>query len=493
MKRLICLWAMMLWISPLQAEYHPDRGQDDIRYLGVESYQDILIQNWAGNVSFTPDKIFYPKTVDEVQRIIKDAYQKKFKISMIGKGHSWNPLMHGSDYLISTKDLKGIHIDPEALTATVQAGATIKEVDIALSNMGLVFPCNVVGTSDLTYGGVMATGSHGSGRSCGVMSDYIESMEIIDSKGNLKLYSDETVGSETMKYAKISLGMLGFIYKITFKVVKNYQTLVTDRYVTMDNLMSELQHTLKTQDAVEVLWFPYTDKVLIKSRVKTERPLPEPGRFSSIKETVKNEAFYYFFHYGLFPLMNQVPASTPYLIRTFAKMIFPESQYVTDINSANHYFDEGHRYPINESEIAIPFDLDDMSPIAKGWFAMVDQVKEEARTGQYRLNIIVHMRFIAGSTLPMSPSYGNTNTCYMDFGNYFQTPGWFDISEKIWRTWKEIPGVKLHWAKDMINFGDIDVRSMYGEQTINKFLDLRQAMDPDGMFTNAHMKKMFRI
>lgn len=93
----------------------------------------------------------------------------------------------------------------------------------------------------------------------------------------------------------------------------------------------------------------------------------------------------------------------------------------------------------------------------------------------------------------MSPSYQNQNTCYMDFGNYFETPGWLDISEKIWNTWKEIPGVKLHWAKDMINFGEIDLRKMYGEEIIDQFLDLRQIMDPDGMFTNAHMKKMLKI
>jgi hypothetical protein len=103
------------------------------------------------------------------------------------------------------------------------------------------------------------------------------------------------------------------------------------------------------------------------------------------------------------------------------------------------------------------------------------------------------MRFIQGSKATLSPSLNNKGTCYLDYGSFYKTGGWEDLVKQIWIKWSEIPGVKLHWAKDMRAYGDLNVREMYGLENVEQFLAIRKQFDPPGMFLNDYMKRLFKI
>jgi L-gulonolactone oxidase len=391
--------------------------------------------------------------------------------------------------------LSRISVDVANERFTVEAGATIRDVDFELAKHGLCVPYNIVGTTDITYGGIVATGSHGSGHDFQTMSDYVESIEMVLPSGETRVFSTATHGDQIMNLVRLNLGMLGFMYRITFRAQRMFNVRVHDRYVDMERLFDELPRLLRERESVEVLWFPYTKRPLTKSWERTNEQAPDGAR-KWAKETAalfRQEIVYQTFRNIVVPVMARRPDATPLLLRTFSPLVFPDATYVTDVTRAIHYVNDATRYPINETEVAFPYTIDDLSMVRKAWFAVVDKVAEYQRRGRYPLNIVAHMRFIGGSNATLSPSRGNEHTCYMDFGNFHKTPGWKEWSLDVWREWRTIPGVRLHWAKDMAIYDDLDVRTMYGADEVERFLALRRELDPGGMFSNRFVSRLFGL
>jgi FAD/FMN-containing dehydrogenase len=492
------------------------RGTRDVQFLGIESYRDREATNWAKNVSFRPEYTIFPKSKADLVAIVASAREHGKRISVIGKGHSWNPLMAGDDYLVCTVHLSRIWVDVANELVTVEAGATIRDVDFELAKHGLCVPYNIVGTTDITYGGIVATGSHGSGHDFQTMSDYVESIEMVLPSGKTEVFSTATHGARVMNLVRLNLGMLGFMYKMTFRAQRMFNVRVHDRHVAMERLFDELPRLLAERESVEVLWFPYTDRPLTKSWERTSEKPPGAARkwAKEVAASIRQELVYQSFHKIVAPVMERRPAATPFLLRTFSPLVFPDATYVTDVSSAIHYINDATRYPINETEVAFraihsindatrypinetdvafPYTIRDLTMVRKAWFAVVEKVAEYRRRGRYPLNIVAHMRFIGGSSAALSPSRGNEHTCYMDFGNFHSTPGWKEWSLDVWREWRTIPGVRLHWAKDMAIYDDLDVRAMYGVEHVERFLELRRELDPGGMFSNRFVSRLFGL
>ncbi len=468
-------------------------GIPDVSGLGIESYSNKKIHNWAENVVFTPEIFFVPKNKAELIAIVKLAQQNNKRITIIGKGHSWNPLMEGSDYLISTVKLTQVWVHADEGMVTVEAGATIDLVDQVIHKHGLMVPCNIVGTTAITYGGIMATGSHGSGMCCPSMSDFVEEIEFIKSDGETVTISEASHGPDIMNAARLNLGLFGIMYTIKFRVQRGFNVEVTDQGIAMEKLFSLLPIYLAIHENVEVLWFPLTDRVIIKFWDRSKKPLDRGPLKPYIENKIAKWAIYEGFTPIIKCLMEHYPQCIAGMSKIAGKYLFPDRTRVEPATEAIHYVNEAVSYPINETEIAVTYDLDDLSRVKAGWQAMVDAVYENAAKGNYSLNVIIHMRFIRGSKATLSPSLNNENTCYMDYGSYYKTSGWQDLVNQIWTKWSQIPGVKLHWAKDMRAYADLDIKEMYGVDNVEQFLAIRKQFDPTGMFLNDFMKKLFKI
>jgi L-gulonolactone oxidase len=464
----------------------------NVRYLGIESYRGVHIYNWAQNVQFNPELVFLPQTRDDLVAIVKDAGKNNKRITLIGKGHSWNPLMEGSSYLISTIKMNKFRIHPEDSSVTVEPGATIAQVDTALEKQGFMVPCNIVGTTDITYGGVMATGSHGSGRNCPTMSDFIEEIEFVKGNGEIEVVSEATHGAEVMNAARLNLGLFGVMSKIKFRVQKAFNVQVTDHGYPIGKLFDVLPDLLRKNENVEILWFPMTDRAIVKTWNHTTKPV-NPGPLNPRTRVALTKWFLYKGFVSLVKWFMEHPSRLPGMASIIGKNLFPDRTYVQPVDQAIHYVNEAVIYPIHETEIAIPYDFDNLTNVKTGWDAMIKGAYDSAKAGKYALNIIAHMRFIKSSNALLSPSLNNTRTCYMDFGSYYKTPGWDDLVNEVWATWHSIPGVKLHWAKDMRAYADLDVHTMYGPENVARFLRIRESFDPQGIFANDFMKRLFKF
>src|ERR1700749_2779623 len=79
--------------------------------------QQERLKNWAGNLTYGTDKVQYPKTVEEIQAIVK----KLPKLKALGTRHCFNTIADSKDDLLSTNELnKVIAIDKKDNTVTVE-------------------------------------------------------------------------------------------------------------------------------------------------------------------------------------------------------------------------------------------------------------------------------------------------------------------------------------------------------------------------------------
>lgn len=105
--------------------------------------------NWAGNVTSNPERTFHPKTLHDLQVIVREANAHNKKIRCAGSGHSWSTVASTNDYLVDVKGMNKIHTpisSENGWTVTIEMGVLVSELDNALrqNNPPLALPSNVV-------------------------------------------------------------------------------------------------------------------------------------------------------------------------------------------------------------------------------------------------------------------------------------------------------------------------------------------------------------
>jgi FAD/FMN-containing dehydrogenase len=126
------------------------------RVLSGQSYEKAR-QIWNGAVSRLPAVIVQPESVDEVASVVRCARDHDLPLSVRGGGHDWagRSLRDGA-VVIDLSRMRGVVVDPEARTATLQGGATAGDVIAAARSHGLAAVTGTtgdVGMAGLTLGG----------------------------------------------------------------------------------------------------------------------------------------------------------------------------------------------------------------------------------------------------------------------------------------------------------------------------------------------------
>lgn len=83
------------------------------------------LHNWGGNIRFSTQNIQYPRTVEEVQEIVRCSK----KLRVIASRHSFSTIADSPDTLLSTRDLHNIiGLNMSVPSVTVQGGITYTEL-----------------------------------------------------------------------------------------------------------------------------------------------------------------------------------------------------------------------------------------------------------------------------------------------------------------------------------------------------------------------------
>ena len=174
-------------------------------------------QNWAGNLTYSTNRLFSPGSVDEVRQVVKSCA----RLRALGSRHSFNSIADSTQNQISLKRLDQIALDEKARTVTVGAGIRYGDLAPYLDQHGYALH-NLASLPHISVAGAIATGTHGSGVHNGNLATAVAALELVTADGQVLRLSREQDG-DAFVGAVVGLGALGVATSVTLNLLPTFQ------------------------------------------------------------------------------------------------------------------------------------------------------------------------------------------------------------------------------------------------------------------------------
>jgi alditol oxidase len=178
--------------------------------------QEEKLKNWAGNLEYSTNKIDYPKSVEDVQKLVK----KYNKLKVLGTRHCFNTIADSKYNFISLRDMnKVVTLDANAKKVTIEGGMRYGELCPWLNDKGFALH-NLASLPHISVAGATTTATHGSGVKNGNLSTAVAALEFVTADGNvINLSKNE---GEKFYAAVVGLGAIGVITKVTLNIQPSF-------------------------------------------------------------------------------------------------------------------------------------------------------------------------------------------------------------------------------------------------------------------------------
>ena len=452
-------------------------------------------ENWGRTARCQPEFSFYPQHVDDLIQIVNFARAQGMKIRVAATGHSWSDLVTTDGVLVYIHQLNKVSMDlsdDARPKVVIESGATVKEVNDVLEEQGYALPLNVV-LESVRFGGLIATGSHGSGWNNPTLSDLVHAIEVVTASGEVRKFEAGADSDDVMNAVRLNLGMFGIMFRITMNVQKSWIVHARDERLPINHVFGDLRHLARTRDNFDLFWWPFSDEFWVKTWKRIPyTPITAKPRRSRADKLIADVGSRV--HNGLINLSQKYPHLTPPLSRFTFKLTPSKGNQVVDIVEAIHY-----RRAIEYTKmgcVEVAFKVDRYFENAKWAMKQVfKRVKTYARRDEYPMNVVMNVRFINNSTCWLSPAFGAGHTCYIEIlSRARKQADWERFSGQVARDWLTLPQARPHWAKEFQHIPNVvqHIKDMYGENILrfNQIKDQLQ-VDPTHMFVNRTLEEIF--
>jgi xylitol oxidase len=174
--------------------------------------------NWAGNVIYSAARLRSPRTVEQVQALVRGAR----RVKVLGARHSFTDVADSGDLLLSLDEMEPLlRLDRRRHTATVNAGVRYGDLCRRLHREGYALP-NTASLPHISLAGACATGTHGSGDGNGNLATAVRGMELVTAGGDVVTLTRERDGAD-FPGAVVALGALGVVTTLTLDLVPAFE------------------------------------------------------------------------------------------------------------------------------------------------------------------------------------------------------------------------------------------------------------------------------
>jgi glycolate oxidase len=179
-----------------------------------------------------PDAVVFPKTIEEVQSVLK--YANEHKISVVARGAGTNLVgacipEKGGIVLNLSKMNNILEINQTNMTATVQTGVVVGDLQNEVSKYGLFFPPDPSNMRVSTIGGAIAQSAGGPKTfKYGTTKDYVLGLKVVLANGELIQTGSNTIKNATGYHLEQlfigSEGTLGIVVEAVLKLIPKPET-----------------------------------------------------------------------------------------------------------------------------------------------------------------------------------------------------------------------------------------------------------------------------
>ena len=226
-------------------------------------------RNWSGTHRCRTRAILYAASVDDVVAAVQQARREGCRLRVVGVGYSWSPLIPTDGIILSTSLLDHVELDlsdPDNPRATVGPGATSRDLNRKLEPLGLAVTSSVV-METVSWGGMVGVSAHGSGRHERPVSDLVEAVQLVDSRGRVRIFRRHSDGDDDDVMATVcgALGTCGVITSITLRVTRAGPVRYRDTWLPLDQVPTHMAALTLGHDYTDLYWFPSMDRVWVRT------------------------------------------------------------------------------------------------------------------------------------------------------------------------------------------------------------------------------------
>lgn len=243
-------------------------------------------RTWAGTHTFAAPRILNATTVEKVQDAVRS---RDGRVRALGTRHSFHDLADTDGTLITVTGLDPAPVLDEAgRTVTVGGGIRYGELALWLEQHGWALH-NMGSLPHISVAGATATGTHGSGNTLGTLSTAVRALEFVDATGELRTVRE---GDADFAGHVVHLGAIGIVTRVTLAVQPTYDVR-QDVYAGMpwDELLDDVEGVTGSAYSVSVFtrWTePVVGAVIRKTRIEggAEPDLPSTWRGAHRTDTL---------------------------------------------------------------------------------------------------------------------------------------------------------------------------------------------------------------
>jgi FAD-linked oxidoreductase len=425
--------------------------------------------NWAGNQRTEPVRRVVAHDVDDVAAAVKAAAGEGLRVKATGSGHSFTGIgVPDGVALAAPSDPRGLQVHGELVT--VPAGMTIRTLNALLWDRGLALP-NLGDIDAQTVAGAVATGTHGTGADHQGIAARIRALQLVTADGSVRRCSPAE-HPEIFHHARVGLGALGVVTAVTLAAVPAFALHARESAMPLAEVLEGFDDLVAAHDHVEFYWFPHTDVAATKINDRvgpdTHEEGPIRGRMASWigDELLGNGAFELVCRLG-----SRVPSAVPALNRVMAGQM-ANADYV---DRSYRVFTSPRRVRFLEMEHAVPREA-----LPEALAGLRAAAARHARD----VTFPVEVRVAGADDVPLSTASGR-DSAYLAVHVYRGRPheAYFSAVESVMTALEGRP----HWGK-LHTRTAAQLAASYPE--FDAFVALRDRLDPEGRFTNAHLDRI---
>ncbi|SHI34116.1 FAD-binding protein [Wenxinia saemankumensis] len=173
--------------------------------------------NWAGNLTYGAEALAAPRSVEEVQDLVRGTARLK----ALGSRHSFNGVADTSGTQVSLAAMDRV-TGFDAATGRVTAGGGILHATLAeaLQREGRALS-NLASLPHISVVGAAATATHGSGSRIGGLAAQVAGLQIVDGTGRLREIT-RAGDSDLLDAIVVGIGALGIVTQVTLDTEPTY-------------------------------------------------------------------------------------------------------------------------------------------------------------------------------------------------------------------------------------------------------------------------------
>eukprot|EP00803_Ostreobium_quekettii_P005215 evm.model.scf_3077.1 EVM.evm.TU.scf_3077.1 scf_3077:11798-13354(-) len=226
-----------------------------------------LLSSAFGPAACIYGEVLTPTSVEEVQRIVREARAAGRRVRALGSRHSLHDIIctgRDDDVAIDMRGFVGVEVAADKRSATIGAGTQLGDALTALEAEGVMMLA-MPQFLELTIGGLLGTGAHGSTLLHPTsLSDQALAMTIVDGRGEVVVAT-----GDLLKSVRIHLGVMGVVLNVTLPVRDLIKLRMETQVMGEEAILQDLAvfERARTADLLSVFWVPGRKQVAVTEGV----------------------------------------------------------------------------------------------------------------------------------------------------------------------------------------------------------------------------------